>query len=69
MTTIHTHNEGIRECVVSFPTNDDMDRAIGVLTYESDDGFTGIDERTIEISTEQCQMLKSKGDITYNHIE
>jgi hypothetical protein len=56
-------------CVITFESDDDMDKAIEVITYNSDYGFTGIGEHTIEVNKQQCQMLKDTNNINYTHIK
>ncbi len=45
-----------------------MDKAFFELIHNSSEGFSGIGEKELSITSEQCKMLDSK-DIKYEHIE
>ena len=58
-------------CKVSFPKDEDMDRAFDVLIYESDNGFSSAGENSLIISQEQCKKLEElqeKGELSYSHL-
>lgn len=50
-------------CTLSFRNNNDLDKALGHVMYESGQGFTMINEKTISISKSQCDMLESYKEI------
>jgi hypothetical protein len=49
---------GGKYCTVRFPTDEDMDRAFDTIIHDSENGFTGVDDNTIIINTDQCNMLE-----------
>jgi hypothetical protein len=46
--------------IISFDTDEDMDKAFFELIYNSNEGFTGINEREIYITKAQYEMLRYK---------
>jgi hypothetical protein len=61
-----------KKCTISFQNNKDLDKALEHVMYESGQGFTMINERTISISKSQCDMLESykeKENIKYRHLK
>lgn len=64
------HTENNDYCTLSFRNNKDLDKALEHVMYESGQGFTMIDKKTIAISKKQCDMLeglKKKENINYKH--
>ena len=62
------HRPNSENCVISFESNEDMDKALEELIYNSTAGFSGVDETTIIITKEQCEQLK-KNNINHKHVD
>lgn len=66
---MYTHD---RYCTISFPTEEDMDKAFDVLIYQSDKGFSSAGENALTIDAEQCQQLEklqAQGELSYSHLD
>ena len=62
------HGPDTQYCTISFNTDEDMNSAFFELIHNSSEGFSGIGEKEINITQEQCIMLNSK-NIKYQHVE
>lgn len=62
----HDTTKDVR-CTISFPTRDEMSKAFGILIYDLDVCFDGVDESTIRIPLNVCKLLEEKG-IELNHM-
>lgn len=62
------HDPNVQYCTISFNTDEDMDKAFFELIHNSEEGFSGIGEKELNITAQQCQMLDNK-NIKYEHIE
>lgn len=63
--TLHQHGN---YCTISFNSDEDMDKGLEYIMYETKGGFSMIDDFTIVISGQQCKMLeevKQKESINY----
>jgi hypothetical protein len=64
-------NKHDKYCTIAFGSNKDLDKALEHVMYESDQGFSMLNGKTITISKSQCEMLegiKKKEKIKYTHI-
>lgn len=64
---LHSTTEGKENCVISFESDEDMNKAFEEIIYKINGKFVGVDENSILVSKEICESLE-ENNIKYKHI-